>query len=216
MSPANLQRIQSALGQASPVFAGIDWGEGRPEGEVNLGKKRYASWTVLTLGAYVTSDVFWPFFMKRYVGKDIDPEVIVPDVLNICGQFGVECIGADWGHGWGVNSRLFQARGRDRVMQFAYSSSLHERKRWDPEAYKWIINRNAVLSAFFFDIKQGKFLFPAWEVFEPFAKDILAEYVEYNERTRTMLYDHPIDQPDDALHSLVYCKLTADISHVRF
>jgi hypothetical protein len=198
------------------IFAGIDWGEGRPEGEVNLGRKRYASWTVLTLGAYINADLFWPFFMKRYVGKDIDPEVIVPDVLNICGQFGVEVIGADWGHGWGVNSRLFQARGRDRAMQFAYSSSLGERKRWDPEAYKWIVNRNAVLSNFFFDIKQGKFMFPAWSVFEPFAKDILAEYVEYNERTRTMLYDHPIDQPDDALHSLVYCKLAADISHRVF
>jgi hypothetical protein len=197
-------------------FAGIDWGEGRQEGEIEKGKKRFASWTVLTLGAYVTQDLFWPFYMKRYVGKEIDPELIIPDVLNVCGQFHVEVLGADWGHGWGMNSRLFHARGRDRVMQFAYSTNLGERKRWDKDAYKFIINRNAILSSVFYDIKQERFVFPEWQEFEPFAKDILAEYVEYNERTKTMLYDHPIDQPDDALHSLVYCKLAADITLGRF
>jgi len=197
-------------------FAGIDWGEGREEGEVAGGKKKFASWTVLTLGCYLNSDLFWPFLMKRYVGKEIDPEFIVPDVLHICGHWNVEVIGADWGHGWGMNSRLFKARGRQGVMQFAYSTSLGERKRWDPDAFKFIINRNAVLSNLFQSIKQQNFLFPEWETFEPFAKDILAEYVEYNERTRTMMYDHPIDQPDDALHSLAYCKLAADISIGKF
>src|SRR5690606_7566435 len=158
----------------------------------------------------------WPFFMKKYTGDMIDPELILPDILNICGHWNVEVIGADWGHGWGMNSRLFKARGREGVMQFAYSHNLGERKRWDPDAYKWIINRNAVLSQFFQDIKQQKFVFPAWEIFEPFGKDILAEYVEYNELTHTMKYDHPIDRPDDALHSLVFCRLAADIMRGRF
>ena len=101
-------------------------------------------------------------------------------------------------------------------MQFAYSANLGERKRWDAQAYKFIINRNAALSTFFGDIKQKHFVFPDWEEFEPFAKDILAEYVEYNDRTRTMTYDHPIDQPDDALHSMVYAKLAADITLGKF
>lgn len=198
------------------VFAGIDWGEGRQEGEIEGGKKRFASWTVLTIGAYVTRDLFWPFLMKRYVGKDVDPEFIIPDVLNLCGHFRVEVLGADWGHGWGMNSRLFAARGRERVMQFAYSASLGERKRWDAESYKFIINRNAVLSELFLGIKQERFVFPEWAAFEPYAKDLLAEYVEYHERTKMMLYDHPLDQPDDALHSLAYCKLAADITLGRF
>ncbi|MBP9824072.1 MAG: phage terminase large subunit family protein [Thermoanaerobaculia bacterium] len=198
------------------IFGGIDWGEGRQEGSAEKGKRKFASWTVLTLGAYVTDEIFWPFLWKRYVGKDIDPEVIVPDVLNICGHWGVEVLGADWGHGWGVNSRLFKARGRTGVMQFAYSTSLGERKRYDAEAHKFIINRNAVLADTFQAFKQQKFILPKWDEFESFGKDILAEYVEYNERARTMMYDHPIDQPDDALHSLVYCKLAADISHNRF
>ena len=202
--------------QGIRIFAGIDWGEGREEGEVVGGRKKFASWTVLTLGGYITEELFWPFMMKRYVGKDVDPEIILPDILNICGYWNVEIVGADWGHGWGMNSRLFNARGRDGVMQFAYSHSLGERKRWDGDAYKFIVNRNAVLSTLFESIKHGHMAFPEWEEFEPFAKDILAEYVEYNERTRTMMYDHPIDQPDDALHSLAYCKLAADISMGRF
>lgn len=198
------------------IFGGVDWGEGRAEGEVRKGSKHFASWTVLTLGAYINNDTFWPFFMKRYTGKDIDPEVIVPDILRICGMFNVSALGADWGHGWGVNSRLFKSLGQQRMMQFAYSSSLGERKRFDPEAYKWIINRNAVLSNMFQAIKNQQFIFPIWAEFETYAKDILAEYTEYNERTRMMKYDHPIDQPDDALHSLTYAKLTADIILGRF
>jgi len=197
-------------------FAGVDWGEGRSEGSQEHGKKRFASWTILTIGAYVNPDLFWPFYMKRYVGREIDPELILPDILHWCGVFNVEMLGVDWGHGWGINSRLFQQRGRDRVMQFAYSTSLGERKRWDGDSFKFIVNRNAVLSGIFQSIKEEQFLFPAWETFEPFAKDILAEYVEYNERTRTMMYDHPIDQPDDGLHSLAYCKLAADIVLGRF
>lgn len=197
------------------TFCGIDWGEGREEGEVEKGRKKFASWTVISLGGYV-GNLFWYFQLKRYVGKEVDPELILPDVLHLCGMFNVECVGVDWGHGWGMNSRLFKALGRDRVMQFAYSTSLGERKRWDGSAYKFIINRNAVMSEFFQACKQAQMAFPKWEEFEPYAKDILAEYVEYNERTRTMMYDHPIDQPDDALHSMVYCKLAADISHRKF
>lgn len=198
------------------IFAGIDWGEGREEGKMAGGKKKFASWTVLSIGCYITDDLFWPFLMKRYVGKEIDPEIIIPDVIHLCGYWNVEVIGADWGHGWGMNSRLFKARGRQGVMQFAYSSSLGERKRWDPDAFKFIINRNAVLSSLFRSIKQKQMAFPEWGEFELFGKDILSEYVEYNETTRTMKYDHPIDQPDDALHSLAYCKLAADISLGKF
>jgi hypothetical protein len=198
------------------IFAGIDWGEGRAEGEVVKGRKKHASWTVLTLGTYITPEIFWPFLWKRYVGKEIDPEFIVPDVINICGSWGVEVIGADWGHGWGVNSKLFKALGRLGVMQFAYSTSLGERKKYDPDAHKYIINRNAILTDVFAAIKAQHMAFPEWSEFESYAKDILAEYVEYNDRTRMMMFDHPIDQPDDALHSLTYCKLAADITLERY
>lgn len=198
------------------LFGGVDWGEGREEGGVEQGRKKFASWTVLTIGGYIGEGIFWPFLMKRYVGKEVDPELILPDIVHLCMYWNVHTLGVDWGHGWGMNSRLMEALGRERVMQFAYSANLGERKRWDRSAYKFIINRNAALSSVFNGIKQEKFLFPEWTEFEPYAKDILAEYVEYNDRTRTMMYDHPIDQPDDALHSLTYAKLAADIIRQDF
>ena len=178
--------------------------------------RRFASFTVLTIGGYVAPGIFWPVFIKRYRGKEIDPEFVIHDVLNWIGIFNCYSTGADWGHGWGMNSRIINAVGRDRFMQFNYSSSLHERKKWDAPGFKWIINRNAVLSGFFQAIKNEQFLFPPWEIFEEFGKDILAEYVEFNDRKRTMIYDHPIDQPDDTLHSMIYARLTADIMLGRF
>lgn len=198
------------------TFAGIDWGEGRSDADASLGKKRFASWTVLTIGGYLNPNLYWIFFQKRYEGKEIDPESIVPDVLNWCGRFNVHCIGVDWGHGWGVNSKLMKHYGKNRVMQFNYSDNLGERKKWDREAYKWIINRNAVITDFVDTIRSHQLVLPAWEQFESFGKDMLAEYVEFNERTHRMRYDHPIDQPDDALHSSIYSKLTADIVMKRF
>jgi len=209
-------RIPSPSTSGMRLFAGIDWGEGREEGGMDGGKKRFASFTVLTIGGYIAPGLFWPVFIKRYRGKEVDPEVVLPDVLNICGIFNTSVIGADWGHGWGMNSRIIKAVGRDSFMQFQYSSSLNARKSWDAPGFKWIVNRNAAMSSFFQDIKNGQFLFPPWELFEEFGKDILAEYVEFNDRSRTMLYDHPIDQPDDALHSMLYARLTADIMLGRF
>lgn len=200
-----------------PLFAGIDWGEGREEATISPGGRRnFASFTVLTIGGYIAPGIFWPIFMKRYRGKEIDPEVVLPDVLNWCGVFRVQTVGADWGHGWGMNSRIIKSVGRERFMQFQYNHTLGQRKKWDPHGYKWIINRNAAMSTFFQAIKNQQFMFPPWELFEEFGADILAEYVEFNDRKRTMLYDHPIDQPDDALHSLLYAKLAADIMHGRF
>jgi len=198
------------------LFAGIDWGEGREEGDTYHGKRRNASFTILTIGGYISPGLFWPIFMKKYRGREIDPEFILPDILNWCGVFNVFAIGADWGHGWGMNQRLMKAVGKENFMQFYYSSALKERKKWDKEGFKWIVNRNAVLSDFFLAIKNEQLLLPPWEVFEDFGKDILAEYVEFNDRKRTMLYDHPIDQPDDALHSIIYARLTADIMLGRF
>ena len=103
---------------------------------------------MLTIGGYVDPKRFAVFSVKRYVGKEIDPEIILPDVLRICGEWNVHCIGLDWGHGWGLNGRIFKARGRERAMQFAYSHNLGERKRWDADAFKWIINRNAALHGY--------------------------------------------------------------------
>ena len=195
-----------------PNYAGVDWGEGRGEGKVEGGKKRHASWTVLTIGTFINENLFWPYFIKRYTGKEIDPEFIKTDIVQLCEKFRVRIIGADWGHGWGMNSHLINRLGRDRVMEFQYVAKLKERIRFDKLSFTFRVNRSMAISNFITSIKEQGILFPVWEEFKTFAKDILGIYVDYNERMKTMYYDHPIDQPDDAMHSLIYARLAGLIS----
>jgi len=198
------------------LFGGVDWGEGREEGSIEHGKKTRASFTVLTIGAYVTENLFWTVYQKRYTGREIDPEFVKEDILRLVNLFGVELLGVDWGHGWGVNSWLFQQLGKHKVVQFYHSDNLAERKKWDPGGWKFIVNRNSVISSLLNDIKEGKFLFPVWEQFKEFADDILGVYVDYHSRNKKMYYEHSLDQPDDAMHSLLYARLAADTHLGRF
>ena len=197
-------------------YAGIDWGEGRSEGKVESGKKRHASFTVLTIGCFVREDVFWPFFIKRYEGREIDPEFIKEDILNWCGLFNVAMIGVDWGHGWGMNSHLVRNYGREHVMEFLYVARLKSRYKWDSEAFNFKINRSLAISEFLDACKRQKMLFPVWEETKEFAKDILGIYIDYNERMKTMYYDHPIDQPDDAMHSIIYARIAGMMAESRY
>lgn len=190
-----------------PNFAGVDWGEGRAEGKMEGGKKRHASWTVLTIGTFINEDLFWPFFIKRYVGKEIDPEFIKKDIVRLCGLFKVRIIGADWGHGWGMNSHLINYLGREKVMEFQYVAKLKERIKFDKASFTFRVNRSMAIAHFIDAIKNQGLLLPKWEEFETFARDILGIYIDYNERMKTMYYDHPIDQPDDAMHSIIYARL---------
>jgi hypothetical protein len=198
------------------VFAGVDWGEGRAEGKTEHGKKRHASFTVFTAGAYVTSDKWWTIYQKRYVGKEIDPEFIKRDIIRLMQDLRVEVLGADWGHGWGINSWLFKQLGQTKVMQLMYSDSIGERKKWDPDRWCFVINRNAVISDLLEDLKAQKILLPEWVIAESYAEDILGIYADYNSRTRKTYFDHPLDQPDDSLHSLAYARLAANIDMGRF
>lgn len=197
-------------------YAGVDWGEGRSEGSVQQGKKRNASFTVLTIGTFISPEVFWPFYIKKYEGREIDPEFIKKDIAQKMFQFNVRCIGVDWGHGWGMNSHLINQIGRDKVMEFQYVARLRQRIQWDKLAFNFKVNRSLVIAEFLAALKEGQMLFPVWEEFERFARDILGVYIDYNERMKTMYYDHPLDTPDDAMHSMIYARMCGMINQGRF
>jgi hypothetical protein len=197
-------------------YAGVDWGEGRSEGKSEGGKKRHASFTVLTIGTFISDDMFWPYFIKRYEGREIDPEFIKTDITQKCFQFGVNIIGCDYGHGWGMNSHLINRLGRDKVMEFMYVPKLGARIKWDKVAFNFKVNRSMAISNFITALKEQQVLLPVWEEFERFAKDILGVYIDYNERMKTMYYDHPIDQPDDAMHSILYARMAGLIGRGKY
>jgi intein/homing endonuclease len=210
-SPEGIRAAQAEAKRWS-LTAGVDWGEGNDGSEKSpSGKIRNASYTVVTVGAYVTQKHWRMLYAKKYEGREVDPDFVVRDITRICQLLGVKLIGADWGHGWGVNNVLMRTFGPNRVAQFQYMPKLKQRMKWEPIGYRYQLQRNFILSELFFDIKHGLVQFPKWKDFEPFAKDILAIYAEYVEYRREIKYDHRPSEPDDFFHSLNYAKLMSDI-----
>jgi intein/homing endonuclease len=209
--PANLGK---SINEAKryQLTAGVDWGEGNDGSEKSpAGKVRCASYTVLTIGAYINQKVWRTFLAKRYMGKEIDPDYIVKDIARICNALGVHLVGVDWGHGWGVNNHLIRLLGPKRVVQLQHLPKLKSKMKWDPIGFRYHLHRNFMMSELFFDIKQKFVEFPKWAEFETFAKDILGIYSEYVEYRREIKYDHSSHNPDDFFHSLLYSKLSSDI-----
>ena len=103
-----------------------------------------------------------------------------------------------------------------RVHKFQYSAP-HEKFKWDPELGRWIINRTEIMSDVFGAIKRGDvFSFPAWEQFqEPYARDCLNIFSEFNESRFMQEYKRAPDAPDDSFHSILYCFLAATIENPR-
>jgi hypothetical protein len=205
-------RIAQAEAKKWSLTAGVDWGEGNDGSEKSpSGKIRNASYTVIAIGAYITQKHWKLFYAKRFEGREIDPDFVVREITRICQLLGVKLIGTDWGHGWGVNNILMRTFGPNRVAQFQYMPKLRQRMKWDAIGYRYQLQRNFIMSELFFDMKHALIQFPRWRDFEPFAKDILAIYAEYNEYRREIKFDHRPSDPDDFFHSLNLAKLMSDI-----
>lgn len=208
------ENLQNHLTEARKCIltAGVDWGEGNDGSERSpSGKIRNASYTVLTIGTYLNQKQWAVKLVKKYTGRETDPEHVVADITRICQTLGVTLCGVDWGHGWGVNNVLVRKLGANRVVQFQYLPKLKERMKWDAVGYRYHLQRNFMMSEFFFDMQHGHVRFPRWKQIEPYAKDVLAIYSEYVEFRREIRYDHRPSDPDDFFHSMHYAKLSADI-----
>ena len=209
-NPAMLQNAVAA--NRYQLTAGVDWGEGNDGSEKSpMGKVRSASYTVLTIGGYMNQKVWKTLLIKRYMGKEIEPDYIVKDIARIIKGLGVKLVGVDWGHGWGVNNHLIRILGPEMVVQYQHLPKLKQRMKWDHTGKRYHLHRNFMMSELFFDIKQKFVQFPKWSEFEPYAKDILGIFSEYSEYKREIKYDHKPSDPDDFFHSLLYSKLTSDL-----
>lgn len=200
----------------SILVGGVDWGEGNDGSELSpSGKKRAASYTVFSVGYYVNPKQFKYVFIKKYTGKETDPHFIVNDIARLCKIFNIRLVGVDWGHGWGVNNSLVRLLGPDRVVQFQYLPKQKQKVKWDPIGFKYQLMRNLIISEYFYAIKNGLVVYPRWAEFQEFSKDILAVYVEREEYRREIKYDHRQTDPDDFLHSAIYCRLAGDMANGR-
>jgi hypothetical protein len=204
MSPANLQRIQSALGQASPVFAGIDWGTGE------------GTYTVLSLGAYI-NEMFTIFYIHRFEGPEVEPPVQLELIENIIKAWNVRAVGVDYGGGYDRNDHLMRKFGTDKIWKYQYSTP-GTKVKWEPNLRRHLVHRTEVMSDIFNAIKRRNvFRFPDFQQFEdPFAADFLNIFSEYNEQTRQIEYKKTPDCTDDSFHSVLYCFLASMLKIPRF
>lgn len=183
------------------ITGGVDWGTSQED------KSR----TVVAIVSYI-NDQFHVLFSKIYSPHESDPLHQVKDILKYLNHYGCKAAGCDWGFGWMQNKWLAQeygleygTRGKsDRVIEYFNHDSLSERRRWDPKALRYTLNRTEVMTDIFSAIKDERILFPQWAVQEEFAEDVLNVYQEFSIRTGRMKYDHHPDQPDDYFMALMY------------
>ncbi len=187
------------------AYAGIDWGTGTGTG-----------YSVLTIGTYGGTNRFTLFFHKRYEGIESDPEFVIDDALKLCRQFNVQLIGLDYGYGFGTNDRIIRNYGRDRAFKFEYVAS-NMKAVWDDVAGRYKIDRTEIMSDFYNTLKRGgTFELPRFEDFyDPFGKNYLAPFLEENRSLTKMSYNHSPSEPDDCVHSSIYCFLVACLHYKR-
>ena len=146
---------------------------------------------------------FRTFFAKKYIGAEADPNFYQEDILKICRLFNVTALGADSGDGIAQNTYFKLELGPNKVIVFKAHDSVKKPVQYNEPSREWTFNRTKALGHFFTSIKRKKVKFPTWELFKPFAQDILAVYIDYRSRSRDVYYDHAEDMPDDFVHAWV-------------
>lgn len=208
LSMAHYMEVKKFCSQ-HPVFMGIDWGTGE------------GSYTVVVMGGYLpfAPEYFTIFYMKRFEGVESDPERQLEIIEKLVRDFNVMTIGADYGGGFWPNDRLVRLFGAEKVKKYQWVGNVKRKISFDPKlgVPRFLCHRTEVMSDMFNAIKrQNVFRFPRWEEFEdPFAKDFLNIFSEYNERLRMNVYKHAKGCPDDSFHASLFCFLASFFHRTR-
>lgn len=189
------------------IFAGIDWGYG------------LQSATVLTIGQFdpKNRNKFRYLFMKRYFGRDADPRVCIPDIIGCMDAFRVYRCHADFGSGLGLNSQIRDAKGDEFLTTNYWSGSIGGKKiKYDEDLCRYVLNRSVHLTRFFQAVKKRQLTCAfRWEHFKPFAGDVLNVFRE-ERKNGDPYYDHKPEEPDDAMHAMIYAWLIATFHRFNF
>lgn len=196
MSQAALRDLHTKLGQAVPIFCGIDWGTGE------------GSFTVLSLGAYING-FFTIFYVHRFEGQETEPPIQLELIEQLLKAWNVTLVGADYGGGFDRNDTLTRKFGT-KIIKYQYSQP-GQKVKWEDSLKRFLVHRTEVMSDIFNAIKRRNvFRFPDWGVFEdPFGKDCLNIFSEYSEQQRQIQYKKSPDCTDDAFHSILLCFLAS-------
>jgi intein/homing endonuclease len=173
------------------------------------------SYTVMSLG-YYEGHRFRIFWIHRFTGEDVDPQIQISKIVAIIRAFNCRIIAADYGGGFASNNVLVREFGPARFHKFQYQARVKKKVYRDDRLARFLVHRTEVMSDIFAAIKRGQFEFPRWEEFhQPYAQDMLNIFSEYNETLRMIQYQHRPDRPDDSFHSILYCFLGSMIVRPR-
>lgn len=193
--------------EALHLFLGVDWGHG----DISLKAQRGGGgtgYTVLTLGFHDWNGKFRVLGMKKFSGTESDPSYQVKYISQLVNKLSITAVGVDWGGGFMHNAQLKQFLGVQRVIEWQANDSLRVTARWIPEAGRMLFNRTECMTDRFVEIKNKQVTLFNWKEFKEFSSDFLTICVNYRVNGRDMYYDHVL--PDDAFHSYMICKMTAD------
>ena len=195
-------RLREALGNV-PIYMGIDWGSGEN------------TFTVLTMAAYIEGK-FTYFYLRRFEGPEIEPQVQMRHIEMLIQQWKVRRIGCDYGGGFWPNDTLTRNFGWNRVAKYQYSTP-SDKVRWDAGLKRFIVHRAEVMADVFNAIKRRDvFRFPNWDEFSfPFGSDCLNIFSEYNEQRRMNEYKKSSNCTDDTFHAMVVCFLVSMLDTPR-
>lgn len=198
-------------GPMTSVPTGADYGNrhtlGLDYGPVNSN----ASFTLLSVLHKMPgkTDVIKVRYLKKYDGKEADFSFIHKDVPKQFNKWKALIAGTDYGLGEASNSELRSRLGDDKIIAYQHLGTQKDRIRWNPRMRAYTLSRNTTMTQFFNKIKKKKIIFPRWEDFKPFAKDILSVAIDYDEEKGKMTYIN--SEPDDALHSILYGALALEL-----
>jgi hypothetical protein len=185
----------SAMGHKGyEMYAGIDWASGNGN-----------CFTVMYLGYYDhVNDKLKITYCKKYVGREADPEIMLPDMVKILNANSVRYVAADYGFGFGCNGRLALMLGNNVKFHMFFHGPSKNFVAWNPKSKFYSLGKTVVLTEVFELVKRRFIEFPCWNDYQIHAKDLLNEDTEYNDRSGLMRYDHLPVNPDDGLHALVF------------
>jgi hypothetical protein len=194
-----MKLVPDEFTRSYPTTLGIDYGP------INSANSR----TVLTV-LQRRGEIEELVYAKKYEGKESDYGFIHDDVPRQMQRWSAALIGADYGLGEGPNAEIRKRIGdATRLIAFQHLGNQKNRWNWNPRMNAYTLGRNTIMTEFFHKIKNRKIVFPCWEDFAPFAKDISSVIIDYDTEKNKFKYTN--SDPDDTVHSTIYGSLAGEI-----
>lgn len=188
--------------ESYPTFLGIDWGP------INSENSHTVMAVISRRGK--TSEVV---HMHKFVGVESDYAYLHRQIPQEMVKWRAQLIGADAGFGEAVNAEIRRRiPNGNRLIALQHLGNQKQRANWNVNMNAYTLGRNRVMTDLFQKIKRREIIFPRWEDFEPFARDLLAIAIDYDEEKNK--YKFVNSNPDDAFHAILYGDLVGELWHL--